>query len=290
MMKISIRKIIHRILVTIFFAAALIYISPLIITILNSFMTQREISENFALVKTIFEPDKRFVDIRLIPNPVSLEQYRKLLIETPVFLKAFWNSVGITLPIIIGQVIISAFGAYGFTVLEFRFKKILFFMYIVVMLLPLQVTLLPNYIVADFFNIKDSYLAIILPAIFNPLGVFLLYQHMKLIPKSYLEAAQIDGANHLEIFFHVVLPNVIGGIASIATLTFVEYWNLIDQGIIFITDRGKQPLSLFLAGIEETQLGISFAGSSFYVIPILIVLFYCHDYLKNGIQTSGLKG
>lgn len=253
-------------------------------------MTQREISENFALVKTIFEPDKRFVDIRLIPNPVSLEQYRKLLIETPVFLKAFWNSVGITLPIIIGQVIISAFGAYGFTVLEFRFKKILFFMYIVVMLLPLQVTLLPNYIVADFFNIKDSYLAIILPAIFNPLGVFLLYQHMKLIPKSYLEAAQIDGANHLEIFFHVVLPNVIGGIASIATLTFVEYWNLIDQGIIFITDRGKQPLSLFLAGIEETQLGISFAGSSFYVIPILIVLFYCHDYLKNGIQTSGLKG
>lgn len=157
------------------------------------------------------------------------------------------------------------------------------------MLLPLQVTLLPNYMVAEFLNLKESYLAIILPAIFNPLGVFLLYQHMKLIPKSYLEAAEIDGAGHLDIFFKIVLPSVTGGIASLATLTFIEYWNLIDQGIIFITDRSKQPLSLFLAGMNESQLGISFAASSFYVIPVLIVLFYCHDYLKNGIEISGLK-
>ncbi len=289
MMKISIRKVINLMIAVVFVMATLIYILPLIITILNSFMTQREINENFALVKTIFESDKGYVDLRLIPNPVSLEQYRKLLIETPTYLKAFWNSVTIALPIIIGQVIVSAFGAYGFTVLEFRLKKILFFMYIVVMLLPLQVTLLPNYIVADLFHIKESYLAIIFPAIFNPLGVFLLYQHMKLIPSSYLEAAQMDGADHFSIFLKVVLPNVTGGIASLATLTFIEYWNLIDQGIIFITDRSKQPLSLFLAGMGESQLGISFAASSFYVLPILIVLFYCHDYLKNGIEISGLK-
>jgi multiple sugar transport system permease protein len=112
---------------------------------------------------------------------------------------------------------------------------------------------------------------------------------MKLVPKSYLEAAQIDGANHLETFFYVVLPNVTGGIASLAILTFIEYWNLIDQGIIFITDRSKEPLSLFLAGMGEPQLGLSFAASTFYATPILIVFFYCHDYLKIGIQTSGLK-
>jgi len=288
-MKINSKKAIKTVLIVIFLLATLIYISPLIVTILNSFMTEREINENYALVKTIFEPDKKYIDFKLIPNPVSLEQYKKLLIETPIYLKSFWNSVIITLPIIIGQVIVSALGAYGFTVLEFKFKRVLFFMYIVVMLLPLQVTLLPNYIVAEFLHIKESYLAIILPAIFNPLGVFLLYQHMKLIPKAYLEAAQIDGCNQLETFFYVVLPNVMGGIASLATLTFIEYWNLIDQGIIFITDRSKEPLSLFLAGMGESQLGLSFAASSFYAIPILIVLFYCHDYLKIGIQTSGLK-
>lgn len=289
MRKITIRKIINIIKVIFFVVLILIYMSPLIVTITNSFMTKREINENYALVKTIFETDAGYVDMNLIPNPVSLEGYKNIILDTPIYLNSFWNSVKITLPIIIGQVIISAFGAYGFTVLDFKFKKLLLFTYIIVMLLPLQVTLLPNYIVAEFLNIKESYLAIILPAIFNPLGVFLLYQHMKLIPKSYLEAAEIDGAGHIDIFFKIILPSVTGGIASLAILTFIEYWNLIDQGIIFITDRSKQPLSLFLAGMDESQLGISFAASSFYVIPVLIVLFYCHDYLKNGIEISGLK-
>lgn len=289
MRKITTRKI-TNIIKTIFFVIfILIYMSPLIVTFTNSFMTKREINENYGLVKTIFETDKGYVDMNLIPDPVSLEEYKTIFFDTPVYLNSFWNSVKITLPIIIGHVIISAFGAYGFTVLDFKLKRLLLFLYIVVMLLPLQVTLLPNYMVAEFLNIKESYLAIILPAIFNPLGVFLLYQHMKLIPKSYLEAAEIDGAGHFDIFFKIVLPSVTGGIASLATLTFIEYWNLIDQGIIFITDRSKQPLSLFLAGMDESQLGISFAASSFYVIPVLIVLFYCHDYLKNGIEISGLK-
>lgn len=289
MRKIRMKKIIDIVIVIFFVVFILIYISPLVVTIINSFMTNREINENYALVKTIFESDIGYVNLSLIPDPVSLEEYKTIFFDTPIYLNSFWNSMKITLPIIIGQVIISAFGAYGFTILDFKLKKLLLFLYIIVMLLPLQVTLLPNYIVADFLNIKDSYLAIILPAIFNPLGVFLLYQHMKLIPRSYLEAAQMDGAGHLDIFFKVVLPSVTGGIASLATLTFIEYWNLIDQGIIFITDRSKQPLSLFLAGMNESQLGISFAASSFYVIPVLIVLFYCHDYLKNGIEISGLK-
>ena len=101
-MKINSKKAIKTVLIVIFLLATLIYISPLIITILNSFMTEREINENYALVKTIFEPDKKYIDFKLIPNQVSLEQYKKLLIETPIYLKSFWNSVIITLPIIIG--------------------------------------------------------------------------------------------------------------------------------------------------------------------------------------------
>lgn len=278
-----------KIRIIFFVLLILIYILPLIVTITNSFMTKREINENFALVKTIFETDAGYVDLHLIPNPVSIEGYKMIILDTPIYLNSFWNSVKITLPIIIGHVMVSAFGAYGFTVLDFKYKRLLLFIYIIVMLLPLQVTLLPNYIVAEFLNIKESYLAIILPAIFNPFGVFLLYQHMKLIPKSYLEAAEIDGAGHFDIFLKVILPSVTGGIASLATLTFIEYWNLIDQGIIFIANRNKQPLSLFLAGMDKSQLGISFAASSFYVAPVLIVLFYCHDYLKSGIEISGLK-
>lgn len=202
----------------------------------------------------------------------------------------FWNSVKIVVPIVLGQILVSAPAAYAFTVLKFRGKEGLFFLYIIVMLLPLQVTLMPNYMVADWMGITDSYLAIILPGIFNPLGVFLLRQFMKSMPDAYIEAAKVDGAGHGKIFLWVVLPMVKHGIAAVAMLTLLDYWNLVDQAVIFIQNSEAQPLSIFLAKINSGELGIAFAGSCFYALPVLLVLLYGQEYLKNGIAITGLKG
>ena len=100
----------------------------------------------------------------------------------------------------------------------------------------------------------------------------------------------MDGAGHIPIFFWVVLPMVKSGLAAVAMLTFIDYWNLIDQAIVFIQDSEKQPLSMFLANINAEEIGVSFAGACFYAVLVLIVLFFGQKQLKEGIQLSGMKG
>ena len=273
-----------------FSTIAIIYILPLIITFSNSLMSSGEIIRNYSSEGGILQEGKKFIDMNLVPGSVTLSQYDQILFQSPFYLNMFWNSVKITIPVVIGQLIVSSMAAYAFTVLRFKYKEALFFIYIIVMLLPLQVTLMPNYVIADMLHMTDSYLAIILPGIFNPFGVFLLRQFMKTIPDAYIESAQIDGAGHFRIFIGIILPMVKSGLASVAMLTFVDYWNLIDQAVIFIRDSNAQPMSLFLARINQARMGISFASSCFYVLPVLIILFYGQEYLKEGIGLSGLKG
>jgi len=263
-----------------FAAFAIAYILPLIITITNSFMRQQDIVGHL-VGETIQMP--------IFPANGTLLQYRQVLIESPVYLNMFWNSVAITAAVVAGALLVSSFGAYAFTVLQFRFKEVLFFAYVIVMLLPLQVTLMPNYIVANALGLQDNWLAIILPGIFSPFGVFILRQQMKLLPSEYIEAAQVDGAGHMRIFLQIMLPLVKSGIAALGILTFIEYWNLIDQAVVFIKDFDKQPMSLFLAQINTRHLGLSFAASVFYVIPALIVMLYGGDSLRDGIRMSSVK-
>lgn len=283
-------KSLNKILIILFFAFCLIYTLPLIITVTNSFMSVGEIKINYSDEANIFNEDGTFINMRLIPQKVTIAQYREILFQSPVYLNMFWNSMKITLPVVLGQVIIATTAAYAFTVLKFKYKELIFFIYIIVMLLPLQVTLFPNYIVADLLNLTDSYLAIILPGIFHPFGVFLLRQFMKVLPDGYIEAAQVEGAGHLTIFFKIIIPLVKSGIAAVAMLTFINYWNIVDQAVIFIDEIHDMPMSLFLSILNDQNIGLSFASSSFYVFPVLIILFYGQEYLKEGISLSGMKG
>ena len=270
-----------------FLAITVIYMAPLIITFTNSFMSSTEVERNYNVSGM---EEGSYVDMNLIPEKVTLSQYAELLFDSPVYLNMFWNSVKITVPIVVGQIIVSTLAAYAFTVLKFKGKELLFFLYIIVMLLPLQVTLMPNYIVADWLGITDSYLALILSGIFNPFGVFLLRQFMKSLPDAYLEAAKIDGAGNGKIFISIILPMIKPGIAATAMLTLLDYWNLVDQAIIFIQDSEKQPLSTFLAQINNGDIGLAFAGSCFYAVPMLLVLLYGQEHLKQGIAITGIKG
>ncbi len=283
----KVRAMKRKVLYVLLIVMAVVYMMPLIITFTNSFMGSSEVENNYSTGSLGAD---EYVDMDVVPKKATLSQYASLLFDSPVYLHMFWNSVKLVAPIVLGQILVSAPAAYAFTVLRFRGKEGLFFLYIIVMLLPLQVTLMPNYIVADWMGITDSCLAIILPGIFNPLGVFLLRQFMKSMPDAYIEAAMVDGAGHGRIFLWVVLPMVKHGIAAVAMLTLLDYWNLVDQAVIFIQDSEAQPLSVFLAKINSGELGIAFAGSCFYALPVLLVLLYGQEYLKNGIAITGLKG
>ncbi len=261
-----------------------IFIYPMVFTICNSFMTETEITENYDT------KDKEYIDMKLIPEQVTIKQYYRILIKNPQYLFMFWNSVILVVPITVGQIIVALMAAYFFTISKSKWKEPLFFIYIIVMLMPYQVTLVPNYIIAEKFKLIGSYLSIILPGIFNTFGVFLLRQYMKNIPTTYIEAAKIDGASSWQIFRKIILPLSKSGVAALAILTFIDNWNMVEQPLIFLNDPIKEPLSIYLSNINANAKGISFAASVLYMLPMLLVFMYWENYLVEGIQHSGIKG
>jgi len=271
----------------------LLFLAPLIITLTNSFMTENEIAMNYTSRLTVFDivngVTDKFQRINLIPREAGIWQYMDVLVNQPAFLILLTNSIKITAPVLLGNLIISLLTAFGFTVCTWRFKEALFTVYIVVMLMPLQAVLVPNYIIADMLGIKESYLAIILPGIFSPFGVFLMRQSMKALPVAYFEAARIDGAGNGYIFRRIVLPQMKSSIAALLMLMFIEYWNLVEQAVIFIRDYTKEPLSVYLSRISEGRIGLVFAASCVYMFLPFWFLTIGQKDLERGIELSGVK-
>lgn len=271
----------------------LLFLFPLIITFTNSFMTEQEIAINYTTKLSSFDIiegiTEKLVSVNLLPKNLTFAQYQAVLIDQPSFLVLLLNSVKLTVPVVILNLLVSLTTAYGFTIWQWKYKEAVFFIYIVVMLMPLQAVLVPNYIIAEKLGLTNSYLAIILPGVFSPFGTFLLRQNMKAIPTAYFEAARIDGAGDLYIFIHIVVPQMKSGIAALTMLTFIEYWNLVEQAVIFIKDYYKEPLSVFLSRLADGKIGLIFAASCVYMLlPFLFLVFGQKD-LEKGIEMSGVK-
>lgn len=270
---------------------ALLVLMPLIVTVTNSVMGNSEIQESYGAFTgdTAEDEKEKFRSVKLVPDNIVLEQYYEVLIGKSKFLRMFWNSVFLVFPIVIFQTIISSAAAFVFAKIKFRGRDVLFFIYIVIMMMPFQVTLVPNYLVLDKLGILYNYLSIILPGIFGAFGVFLLRQFMVSIPNEYVEAAMVDGCSLAQIFFKVVLPQSKGGIASLAILSFIDNWNMVEQPLIFLKDVNKYPLSIYLSVINNSELGIAFAASVIYMIPALLIFLYGQNYLIEGISHSTIK-
>ncbi len=286
-------KIIKKITFVILIFIGILFLFPLVVTFTNSFMTELEISLNYTTKLSFFDLyagiKEKMIDMNLIPMEATLGQYYDTLVNQPTFILLLINSLKITVPVVLGNVVISLLTAYGFTIWKWKYKDIIFLVYVIVMLMPLQAVLVPNYIIADQLNIKESYLAIILPGIFSPFGTFLLNQSMKAMPNEYFEAASVDGANPVYIFFHIVIPQMKSGIAALSMLTFIEYWNLVEQAVIFIKDYYLEPLSVYLSRIAEGKVGIIFAASCIYMFLPLWFLLMGQENLEKGIELSGIK-
>ena len=275
---------------------AFIFLTPIILTITNSFMSQTEISANYGAVfaKTekggkLFISEK--VNLHFIPDIVSFSQYITVLFKSPDYLIKFWNSVILVVPIVIFQLTVALFAAYGFTRAKGKLKEIVFFSYIILMLMPYQVTLVPNYMVSTWLKLIDTRWAIWLPGIASPFAVYLLTKFMRRIPSSYIEAAQIDGAGEWQIFRKICVPLCKSCLYSVAILVFIDYWNMVEQPLILLSDPEKHPLSVFLSQINSGETGLAFAVATIYMVPGLLVFLYGEDYLVEGIMyQGGIKG
>ena len=159
------------------------------------------------------------------------------------------------------------------------------------MLMPYQVTLVPNYLVSDWLNILDTRWAIWLPGIFSPFAVFLLTKFMRRIPVGIIEAAEIDGAGEFQIFTSISVPLCKSALCSAAILVFIDYWNMVEQPLILLKDSEMHPLSVYLSKINTGELGLAFCVATIYLIPSLFVFLYGEDYLVEGIAyQGGIKG
>lgn len=230
-------------------------------------------------VKTAIENFK----FHIIPDGFTMLQYYTILVRKPDFLLKLWNSLILTIPAVIGQILVSILGAYAFAKIKFKFKQQIFFVFILLMIMPYQVTLVPIYIIMKKLNLVGSYAAVILPAMFSTFGVFLMTQFLKAIPDEECQAAKVDGANHIQILFKIIIPQCKGAVVSLAILSFVDNWNMIEQPLILLGNQ-KQPLSTFLSQINSNELGVAFACSVIFMLPPIFIFLKGEKELLQGIQ------
>ena len=307
-----------NVVITVFIVlAAIMFILPTVLTIANSFMTSNEISANYgAMFGNMNGSESTFisknVNLKFIPDKVTVAQYKAVLIQNSDYLMKFWNSVLLTVPITLFQLMLAVVTSYGFSRYPGKIKSMIFFAYIILMLMPAQVTLVPNYLVADKFNMLETSeklvfkgaakplnvfcmmwarRAVILPSIFSPFSIFLLTKVMRRIPSSYVEAAKLDGAGEIQIMTKIYLPLCKSALVSIGMLVFIDYWNMVEQPLILMKNTTMHPLSVFLSQINTGDVGLAFAVGVVYMIPTILMFLYGEDYLVEGITYSGgIKG
>ena len=274
---------------------AFMFLMQTVLTITNSFMTQSEITANYGQVFQNATDGKSFIkdtiNLKFIPDKVSFSQYFTVLLKSPDFLYKFWNSVILVAPIVLAQLMVASVAAYGFTRWRGKVRDTIFFAYVILMLMPYQVTLVPNYLVSDFLGLLNTRWAIILPGAFAPFSVFLLTKSMRRIPVSLIESAKLDGAGEWHIFWNICLPQCRSALYSIAILVFIDYWNMVEQPLILLPDASQQPLSVYLSQINAGEIGIAFAAAVVYMVPGLLMFLHGEAYLVEGITYAGsVKG
>lgn len=264
---------------------AVMMLLPVVYTVCNSFMSSYEINRYYENIGV----ENGFTAFHLLPDVISFDSYYKVFVATPDYLLKFWVSLLLTSVIVLGQVVVSVLAGYSLAKFRFPFRDTFSFIIIILMMMPYQVTLVSNYIVLERLGILNSYSALILPGIFSPFGVFLMRQVISTMPSSILEAAKLDGANQLQIIFFVLVPRCKSGIISLVILSFIDYWNMVEQPLIFLDNPSKYPLSVFLASCSKSNIGLSFTCGVLAMIPVVLLFLYFEKELCEGIAFSNLK-
>jgi multiple sugar transport system permease protein len=231
---------------------------------------------------------------QFIPHPATTSSYTNLIDLMPVD-KMLFNSTLVAVLGTAGQVIVSAMAAYAFSRLEWRGRNLVFVLYLLTMMVPRQVTLIPQFILIRQLGWVNTYQGLILPGLFSAFGVFLLRQSFLGMPHELEEAAFIDGANHLTVFWRIVLPISKPALATLSVLSFMEYWNSYLWPLFVARKDEFMTLPVGLAKLQGgpralTQWNMVMAGAVITVLPILIVYLLAQKWFIRSVALSGIKG
>lgn len=279
------KHVISRVLLTL---VALIILLPVVLTALYSFFSPEEIK---AFMETRGNYDASvWMEIKLAPRVFSLSQYYNILIEDVSVLRLLCNSAMYTVAILLGQALVIPAMAYALSRFKFRGRDAIFFIVIMLMLLPFQVTMVPNVLTLRAMGLLNTAWAVILPTCFAPFYIFLVRQFMVGLPRELLEAAEVDGAGTFRCFIHVALPVCRPILGAAVALSFADCWNLVEQPLTYLAGQTQlMPLSVMFNQLTENPSGVEFAGAALYILPALLIYLYFQKDILSGIQLTELK-
>lgn len=261
-------------------------IAPIAVLLSGSFTGKQEL---YASLAPVLGSEEGYVHIRLVPSYPTLKNVVELLLDSPEFFKMFWNTQGMTAAVLIGQMLFGVPAAWGLARYEFPAKKVILLCYILLMIMPFQVTMLSEYLVLEKLELMDTLAAVILPEIFRTVSAFIMYRFFCGVPEMLLEAARIDGAGELRIFFKIGIPCGASGIFSALLLQFLECQNMIERPLIFLKTKELWPLALYLPEIEPERAGFAMCAAVVSLLPVFTVFWYGQEYLEAGIVAVALK-
>lgn len=251
------KKVFTWILFLFLLLAGIVFLVPVILTVIGSF---------------------------LLENRVSGYGYRELFFNCFPFYRMFWNSVLYATSVTAGAIVLSVPAAYAFKFAKFPGKNLLYVVYIILMMMPLQVMLLPNYIGLRDMKLLNTPLAIILPLLFSPLGVVILYQYLRECDAEMVEAARLETKSCLTVIWHCIVPQIRVCIFAVALLLFAETWNLVEQPLLYLNEDKWRNLSLLFSETQRYEAEVLLPAAVLFMLPVLLWYLLFHTELKKGLK------
>ncbi|PWH17944.1 MAG: sugar ABC transporter permease [Anaerolineae bacterium] len=234
----------------------------------------------------------------IIPNPFTLQNYFDLFEDLPnqAFLYLTVNSFKLSILAVIGQVLTCAMAAFAFAIVKFKGRDFLFALLVATLMIPPQVSLIPNFIIFKYLGWIGTQLPLIVPAFWGgAFGTFLLRQYFLTIPRDLVDAARMDGASLFDIFWRIYLPLSKPAVAALSIFVFKDAWNDLLHPLVYLpTDMQKTTLTVGLAFFQQQlQMGGKFtvlmAGAFLSILPLLVIFFIAQKQFIEGVALSGVK-
>jgi len=228
----------------------------------------------------------------LLPSTVTLDNYRELFARTGMA-RDFGNSLLVSLAITALSLLFNTLAGYAFAKLRFRGRERIFQLLLAALVVPAQVAMLPLFLLMKQLGLVNSYWGVIIPGMASVFGIFLVRQYARGIPDALIEAARIDGAGELRIFFQVVLPLLKPVLATLAVFTFMGAWNDFMWPLIVLTDQERYTLPVALAALSREYImdvELMMAGAVVTVLPVLALFLLLQRYYVQGLLLGSVKG
>jgi multiple sugar transport system permease protein len=239
-----------------------------------------------------YESDVFNMPIEWIPKKFNPSNYAMAVTDFP-FATWYANTALVTIYIVVLVLTVSTIAGYAFAKLDFKGRDAIFLIFIATMMIPVEVRIIPQFMIFKSMGLIDNVLSVALPWMFNAFSIFLMRQFFTSIPNDLIEAARIDGCNEYTTFFRIVLPLAKSQISALFILAFTWGWNEYFSALIYINDTNKQVLSVGIASFKGEYSGnfaVQMAGATLALIPIIVVYLFAQKRFIEGVAMSGVKG